>query len=97
MKIGRGSASAFAAAIPPTLALVILAGLGLVLAQSPAPKQDLSDFEKRLAKINGQISELRGKIEAEALKETSILSNLARINLNKDLVEREVAAQNLQM
>ena len=64
---------------------------------APAAKQDVTDFEKRLAKINGQISELRGKIEAEALKETSILSSLARINLSKALIEREIAAQNLQM
>jgi len=79
-------------ALPPafisTFAMALLAGLGLLLAQSPAPKHDVSDFEKRLAKINGQISELRGKIEAEALKESSILSSLARINLNKALVER---------
>ena len=82
-----------------TLALALLAGLSVLLAQSPAPKssQDLSDFEKRLAKINGQISELRGKIEAESQKEMSVLSNLARINLNKALVEREIAAWNLQM
>jgi septal ring factor EnvC (AmiA/AmiB activator) len=83
--------------LAPTLILALLAGLGLLLAQSSAPKRDLSDFEKRLAKINGQISELRGKIEAEALKESSILSNLARINLNKALVEREIAAWNVQM
>jgi septal ring factor EnvC (AmiA/AmiB activator) len=81
------------------LALALLAGLGLLLAQSPAKKspQEIPDFEKRLAKINGQISELRARIETEALKESSILSNLARINLNKDLVEREIAVQNLQM
>ena len=81
------------------IALALLAGLGLLFAQSPAPKsaQDLPDFEKRLAKINGQISELRARIEAEAMKESSILSNLTRINLNRDLVEREIAAQNVQM
>jgi septal ring factor EnvC (AmiA/AmiB activator) len=81
----------------------ILLGISLLLAQSPSPSpaagspQDISDFEKRLAKINSQIGELRAKIEAEALKETSVLSSLARINLNKDLVEREIAAQNVQM
>jgi len=91
----------FAPAAVPALAL----GLGLLFAQSPAPsapqgqgaKQGVSDFEKRLARINGQISELRARIEAEALKETTVLSSLARINLNKDLVEREIAAQNVQM
>jgi septal ring factor EnvC (AmiA/AmiB activator) len=91
MRVVRLTALAFA--------LVLLAGLGLLLAQSPAQKspQEIPDFEKRLAKINGQISEIRARIEAEALKESSILSNLARINLNKDLVEREIAVQNLQM
>ena len=81
------------------IALALLAAAGLLLSQSPAPKsaQDLPDFEKRLAKINGQISELRARIEAEAMKESSILSNLTRINLNRDLVEREIAAQNVQM
>ena len=79
-------------------ALALLAA-GILFAQSPAPKsaQDLPDFEKRLAKINGQISEIRARIEAEAMKESSILSNLTRINLNRDLVEREIAAQNVQM
>jgi septal ring factor EnvC (AmiA/AmiB activator) len=80
-------------------------GLALLFAQSPAPsgpqpqgaKQEVSEFERRLAKINSQISDLRAKIEAEALKETTVLSTLARINLNKDLVEREIAAQNVQM
>lgn len=86
------------------LAATLLAAATFSLAQSnpspssaPAPQQDVADFEKRLAKINGQISELRAKIEAEALKESSVLSRLARINLNKNLVEREIAAQNVQM
>jgi septal ring factor EnvC (AmiA/AmiB activator) len=83
--------------------LACLAGFGFLLAQSPArsevqaAQKDVSDFEKRLAKVNGDISELRAKIEAEALKESTVLSRLARINLNKDLVERELAAQGLQM
>ena len=95
MKLARAAAGV----IVPVLGLVLLC------AQSPAPSgaqnqasgQDVSEFERRLAKINGQISELRARIEAEALKETTVLSSLARINLNKDLVEREIAAQNIQM
>ncbi|HYA49102.1 MAG TPA: hypothetical protein VEG35_05325, partial [Burkholderiales bacterium] len=88
----------FTPAAVPVLAL----GLGLLFAQPSAPqgqaaKRDVSDFEKRLASINAQISALRARIEAEALKETTVLSSLARINLNKDLVEREIAAQNVQM
>jgi len=64
---------------------------------APAAAQDVADVEKRLARINGQISDLRGRIEAEALKESSVLSSLARINLSQALIEREIAAQNLQM
>ena len=87
------------------LALLLLACLGLLLAQSPSPaasssgqssQQDLSDIEKRLTRINGEIAGLRARLDAEAKKETSVLSNLARINLNKNLVEREIAAQNVQ-
>jgi septal ring factor EnvC (AmiA/AmiB activator) len=66
-------------------------------AQSPAPKQDLSDFEQRLARINGQIADIKARIDTEAKQESTVLSHLARINLNKDLIERELSAQNLQM
>jgi len=93
MKIARPAATA------------LLLGLGLFLSRPAAPAspqakpaaQDAPDFEKRLARLNGQISELRARIEAEALKETTVLSSLARLNLNKALVEREIAAENVQM
>jgi septal ring factor EnvC (AmiA/AmiB activator) len=80
-----------------TLALLLLAAPSVLSAQSPAPRQDLSDFEQRLARINGQIADIRARIDAEAKQESTVLSHLARINLNKDLIERELAAQNLQM
>jgi septal ring factor EnvC (AmiA/AmiB activator) len=61
---------------------------------APAAKsQSVSDFEQRLNRINGQIKDIKARLEAEALKESSVLSSLARINLNKSLVERELAAQ----
>ncbi|HPW18948.1 MAG TPA: peptidoglycan DD-metalloendopeptidase family protein [Candidatus Aminicenantes bacterium] len=63
----------------------------------PAQDRNIADFEERLSRINGQIKELRGRLEAEARKETSVLSSLARINLNKSLVERELAAQNVEL
>ena len=93
MKLARAAGPAF----------LLLAGL--LFARPPAPvppqatpaPQEAPDFEKRLARINGQISELRVRIEAEALKETTVLSQLARLNLNRDLVEREIAAENVQM
>ena len=88
------------------LALLLLASPVRLLAQTSSPAapssgqnspQGLSDLEKRLTRINGQIADLRTRIDAEAKKETSVLSNLARLNLNKGLVEREIAARNVQM
>jgi septal ring factor EnvC (AmiA/AmiB activator) len=64
----------------------------------PAAKsQSVSEFEQRLTRINGQIKDLKSRLDAEARKETSILSSLARINLNKSIVERELAAQNVEL
>lgn len=90
-------------------ALLLLASFGLLLGQTsgpsapssgatPASSQDsgVADLEKRLTRINGQITDLKARMDAEAKKETSVLSNLARINLSKNLVEREIAAQNVQ-
>jgi septal ring factor EnvC (AmiA/AmiB activator) len=92
-------------------AVLLFASLGLLLAQtsgsasaapaafaSSSPSQDSSvgDLEKRLIRINAQIADLKARMDAEAKKETSVLSNLTRINLSKNLVEREIAAQNVQ-
>jgi septal ring factor EnvC (AmiA/AmiB activator) len=66
---------------------------------SPAAAQDknVADFERRLTRINGQIKDLKARLAAESLKESSVLSSLARINLNKSLVEKELAAQNIEL
>lgn len=64
---------------------------------STASSQSVSDFEKRLNRINAQIKDLKARIEAEARKESSVLSSLARINLNKSLVQKELAAQNVEL
>lgn len=64
---------------------------------APAQDRNVADFERRLSRINGQIKELKARLEAEARKETSVLSSLARINLNKSLVEKELAAQNVEL
>jgi len=66
-------------------------------AQPAASSQSVSDFEQRLTRINGQIKDLKARIEAEARKESSVLSSLARINLNKSLVQKELAAQNVEL
>jgi septal ring factor EnvC (AmiA/AmiB activator) len=88
------------ACVLPILLLALSAGP----AQSPSPSQagssppqSVSDFEQRLNRINGQIKDLKARLEAEARKETSILTSLARINLNKSLVEHELAARNLEL
>jgi murein hydrolase activator len=78
-------------------ALFVLAS-GAVPQTNPASKsQSVSDFEQRLTRINGQIKDLRARLETEARKESSVLSSLAKINLNKNLVERELAAQNVEL
>ena len=59
--------------------------------------QSVSDFDQRLSRINGQIKDLKARIEAEARKESSVLSSLARANLNKSLVQKELAAQNVEL
>ncbi|MBE3126595.1 MAG: peptidoglycan DD-metalloendopeptidase family protein [Acidobacteria bacterium] len=59
--------------------------------------QSVSDFEQRLSRINGQIKDLKARIAAEARKESSVLSSLARVNLNKSLVQKELAAQNVEL
>ena len=62
----------------------------------PAEKgENVADFERRLEKINGEIKGLRERIEAEARRETTILSTLKRINLSRSLVRKELAAQNV--
>jgi septal ring factor EnvC (AmiA/AmiB activator) len=65
---------------------------------APASKsQSVSDFEQRLNRINGQIKDLKARLDAETQKESSVLSSLTKINLNKSLVERELAAQNVEL
>ena len=63
---------------------------------SPASPQDVTEIEKRLGRISEQIKDLRARIEAESKNEATILSTLARINLNKSLIERELASLSVQ-
>jgi septal ring factor EnvC (AmiA/AmiB activator) len=89
------SAAALAAAATLFLSLSSPGSAGQ--AQPAASSQSVSDFEQRLTRINGQIKGLKARIEAEARKESSVLSSLARINLNKSLVQKELAAQNIEL
>lgn len=73
-------------------------------ANSPSPasapaaqSQSVTEFEQRLTRINGQIRDLKARLESEARKESSVLTSLARINLNKSIVERELAARNVEL
>jgi len=70
----------------------------LFLSAAAAPQsQSVSDFEQRLTRINGQIKDLKARLDSEARKESSILTSLAKINLNKSIVERELAARNVEL
>lgn len=69
----------------------------LSLARVVSPQQDLSDFEKRLAKINATIRSLRAKIKEEDRKESTVLSQLDRIAMNKRLIRTELQLYGAQM
>lgn len=73
-------------------------GKGAPAASSATPpSQEVRDFEQRLARLNGQIRDLKARLESESRRESSVLTSLARINLNKSIVERELAAQNVEL
>ena len=92
-----------ALALASALLLPLVPGLLARTAPQAAPSpgaaqsREVRDFEERLARINGQIKDLRTRLEAEARRETTVLTSLARINLNKSIVERELAAQNIEL
>jgi septal ring factor EnvC (AmiA/AmiB activator) len=72
--------------------------LSLVICVQARPSgQDVSDFEKRMDKLNSQMRDIRTRLASESRKESSALSDLARIDLNRRLILKELAAQNLQM
>ena len=101
----RGLATAAALSAALAAGLILLTAVSL--AQGPAASgpssapagqdENVADFERRLARINSQIKDLKARLEAETRKESSVLSSLARTNLNKSLVERELAAQNVEL
>ncbi len=82
------------------LAALIVSTLAVMPVQpqttSASSPQDVTEIEKRLGRISDQIKELRARIEAESKNEASVLSTLARINLNKSLIEREMASLGVQ-
>jgi septal ring factor EnvC (AmiA/AmiB activator) len=87
---GRGSRDCMTALAAALLLVAFALAFG-------ASAQDLTDFERRMNKINGQIRDLRTRLASEARKESSALSDLSKIDLNRRLILKELAAQNLQM
>jgi septal ring factor EnvC (AmiA/AmiB activator) len=59
-------------------------------------QQDMSEFEKRLAKINEDIRVLRARIEEASKKESEVLSQLERIVMGRKLIRNELAALNIR-
>ena len=70
---------------------ILLAALFLVPAVAH-PRQDVSEIEKRITRLNEQIRNIKAKIQEEEKKESSILSTLSRIGLTKKLIRSEMAA-----
>ncbi|MCR4397170.1 MAG: hypothetical protein NUW07_10650, partial [Candidatus Saccharicenans sp.] len=64
--------------------------LALILSEPPARAQEqesvISDVEKRIEQINRQISELRSRLKEEEKRESSLLSSLEKIRLNKKVL-----------
>jgi len=71
--------------------------LTLILSRPVFAQQDLSEFEKRLTKINETIQTLRAKIQEEAKKKSTLLSQLDRISFNKKLLKSELDLYDVQM
>jgi murein hydrolase activator len=84
--------------LPCSSAIAQARGTGAPAASTAAPQsREVRDFEQRLARLNGQIKDLKARLESESRRESSVLTSLARINLNKSIVERELAAQNVEL
>ena len=86
------------AAPRPLIPLLVLV-LAAAAAGRPTPGQtatpDLTEFEKRLGRINDNIKDVRAKLAAEAKKEAGVISGLETIGLNKRLIRNELDAQTM--
>ncbi len=76
-------------------ALLALAFLLVPPERAPA-QEEISEFEKRLAKIQQEIRVLRTRIEEVTKQESTLLSQLGEIALTKKLLRNELAALNLR-
>lgn len=83
---------------PASASIVAVIFFLLLLASSPGfSQQDLSEFEKRLAKINADIQNLRVKIQDLDARESSLLSRLDKISLQKRLIRNEISLYGVQL
>lgn len=71
--------------------------LALFLPPGAFAHQDISEYEKRLAKLAEQIKKLQTTINKDEKKETSVLSRLDRIGLNKRLIRKEILLCNTRL
>jgi septal ring factor EnvC (AmiA/AmiB activator) len=71
--------------------------LALFLPLGVLAHQDISEYEKRLAKLAEQIKKLQTTINKDEKKETSVLSRLDRIGLNKRLIRKEILLCNTRL
>ena len=71
--------------------------LMIIITLDAYSQQDVSKFQKRLAKISQQIEQLRLKIEEEEKKESTTLSRLERIGFNKGLIKKEISLYAIQL
>jgi septal ring factor EnvC (AmiA/AmiB activator) len=56
----------------------------------------VSDIEKRIAQINDQITRLKARLNEEEKRESSLLSTLEKIRLNKKVLQNEIESLNLR-
>lgn len=79
------------------LSLLIIFFSFLPAASTGSAQQDLSEFERRLAKINEDIKALRAKIQDLQNREATLLSQLDTISFQKRLIRNEIGLYNLQL
>lgn len=72
--------------------LVFLLSAGL-----STPQDQITSYEERLKKISVQIDDLRKKIRYEEKRESTILSRLQRIGLQKDLTRKEISLNTVRL
>lgn len=71
--------------------------LTLFSCSGASAQQDISELEKRLAKINQEIQILEAKIRQEKQKESTLLSQLDKISWQKKLIRNELSRLAIQM